>query len=56
MYERGHEVLSDDVNALAFAEDGALMVEKLPFAGELGFRGGRSERFPTAALYLECWP
>ena len=49
--ERGYEVLSDDVNALAFAKDGELLVEKLPFAGELGLRGGRSERFPLAALY-----
>jgi hypothetical protein len=49
--ERGYEVLSDDVNAVAFDDQGRLLVEKLPFAGELGFRGGRSERFPLAALY-----
>lgn len=50
--ERGFEVLSDDVNAVSFGQESAvLQVEKLPFAGELGDRGGRSAGYPLAALY-----
>ncbi len=45
----GRSVLSDDLNALG-VEDGAAIVEKLPFAGELERTATRSGRYAVRAL------
>ncbi|MDH3522241.1 MAG: hypothetical protein OES32_01520 [Acidobacteriota bacterium] len=45
----GRAVLSDDINALR-ATDSAALVEKMPFAGELGPTNERVGPFPVAAL------
>ncbi len=46
----GWEVLSDDMNAVRL-EDGQWVVEKLPFAGDLGQTPSRSNRYPLAGVF-----
>jgi hypothetical protein len=46
----GWEVLSDDMNAVRL-EDGQWVVEKLPFAGDLGQTPSRSNRYPLAGIF-----
>ena len=48
--ESGRTVLSDDMNAICPSEDGALRIEKLPFAGDLGRRPGPRSSYPLASL------
>lgn len=47
--EAGLAVLSDDLNALVKEEEG-ILVEKLPFSGELGMTRTRSNRYPAQVL------
>lgn len=44
------EVLSDDMNAVRL-ENGRWVVEKLPFAGDLGQTPSRSNRYPLAGIF-----
>jgi len=46
----GRTVLRDDLNALSNGEEGTL-VEKVPFAGELGQNGSYGGRYPLRGLY-----
>lgn len=46
----GWEVLSDDMNAVR-TKDGRWVVEKLPFAGDLGQTPSRSNRYPLAGIF-----
>lgn len=46
----GRTVLSDDLNALSDGEQGTL-VEKVPFAGELGQNGSYGGHYPLRGLY-----
>ncbi len=46
----GWEVLSDDMNAVR-QEGGRWVVEKLPFAGDLGQTPCRSNRYPLAGVF-----
>ncbi len=48
--EAGWEVLSDDMNAVRL-EDRRWVVEKLPFAGDLGQTPCRSNRYPLAGIF-----
>lgn len=49
-FAAGHAVLSDDMNALRFGEDG-VSVEKLPFAGDFGQTAdGADGAYPLRAL------
>lgn len=45
----GHTVLSDDINALC-PTDAGIMVEKLPFAGDLGQTAAPSGSYPVRAI------
>lgn len=48
--DAGFEVLSDDMNALVI-EEGRAVVEKLPFAGDLGQTGERRGGAPLAGIF-----
>ncbi len=48
--ESGRTVLSDDMNAICPSDDGALRIEKLPFAGDLGRRPGPRSSYPLVSL------
>ena len=48
--ESGREPLSDDLNAVALSGD-AVVVEKLPFAGDLGSRPSAAGAVPAAGLF-----
>jgi len=48
--EVGHQVLSDDINAL-YLEEGIPVVAKMPFAGEFGYTNDRIGPFPVAGLH-----
>lgn len=47
----GREVLSDDINALRADNRGAVVVEKLPFAGEMAQEPTPRQSFPLASLH-----
>jgi len=48
--DSGREILSDDLNAI-LPQGGQAMVQRLPFAGELGQTGDRGAAVPLAGLY-----
>ena len=48
--ESGREVLSDDMNAL-FRRDGGAVIEKVPFAGDLGQTSTRSRAYPVRGIF-----
>ena len=48
--ERGYEILSDELNAL-WRKDGELVIERMPFAGELGQSAGARAWYPLAAVH-----
>lgn len=49
--QEGFPLLSDDMNAIAPAPRGPVVVEKLPFAGELGGEGGPRQALQLAGVY-----
>jgi len=48
--DSGRQILSDDLNAV-LPLDGGAMVQRLPFAGELGQTGARGSAAPLRGLY-----